>query len=65
MRRFIVDYDIAVAGIVEIEANTEDEALDKVAAMDPNELLKYADNGTASILDGSLKITDEVPEDAE
>ncbi len=48
--KVIVAYDVRVPGIIEVEADSEEDALDNVLAMDPVKLLQHANSESTDLL---------------
>ena len=46
----IIAYAVRVPGIIEVEADSTEEALDKVLAMDPVKLLQQANSEATDLL---------------
>jgi hypothetical protein len=53
MPKYTVSADLIVPVLLEIEAESEDEALDKLHEMSRQELLGLADKDAIGIIDGS------------
>jgi hypothetical protein len=55
-REYVIAYDVRVAGILSVVADSEQAALDDVSNMLPTELLKKANTETVDLIEDSLVI---------
>jgi hypothetical protein len=58
--KYIVSYDVIVPGILEVQADNEEAAVDIVASWNPRDLLKYANTESTSVSE-SIHVEDIVP----
>lgn len=56
--KYVISYDVRVAGLIEVEAADEEEAEEAVLAMDPSVLLKNANMETIDVIPESVRTED-------
>jgi len=59
MNRYVVSYDLIIPGVIEVEARSLDEAVDKTFSMDAQELMKWVNNESAVLVETSVNVEDE------
>lgn len=57
-KEFIISYDVVIAGIYSVVAETEEEALDLFHAVNEDELIREANSETACLVSESVSISD-------
>lgn len=60
MPKYNVDFDLLICCLLEVEAEDEEAAIQKVAEMNPHEALKSANNETVVIDSDSINVSDVV-----
>lgn len=58
MPKFVVSFDLIIPGIYEVEADDEDSADEKVAAMRPKELLVSCDTNAGEVVTDGITLGD-------
>lgn len=56
--KYILTYDIVVPGLIEIEADDEDAAIEAVYSMSDEDLVGSANTGSCQVLEGSVHVED-------
>jgi hypothetical protein len=63
MKLFEVSFDMRVPALIEIEAEDEDQAVEKLFNTPLSELMGYAFSNSSSIVDGSLTVVEQLEEE--